>query len=362
MQDIQTFNILVSSPSDLSDERKFIQEHVEQHINRLVGKFTTIRFSVSLWETDSQTSISTSPQKVIDNTMPEYDIYLGILWLKFGTPTDGAPSGTVYEYERALQRIAEEKTHDIMFLFKEDNPSLGTFDAHEYTKVQDFKNRLTNDGVLYKTYEDRFTLSNLLNIQLASKCKELEKKVFLRTIKKTDIDRIGNINHECVEILSEILKNLTHITGKVRANNAILISGVKELDNIPDIEKQIKLKQLILNYAKSLKECALEGIDQSEKMISPFTSWMRAMSEFLTILHRLEEHDSIKELMDIFLVMRTRFIELIASYDSWYPQLKHVDIDDSTLLFAQSIKNISSTLKNCLGILGFLESTFQKTL
>src|ERR1017187_8121194 len=118
MEKLYTYNVLLSSPSDLETERRLIQDHVEREVNRIVGEWACIRLNVIAWETDSRSGAGSSAQDVIDSTMPPHDIYLGLLWRKIGTPTKGSDSGTIYEYERAMDLKAKGTVHEVMFFFK----------------------------------------------------------------------------------------------------------------------------------------------------------------------------------------------------------------------------------------------------
>jgi len=51
--------------------------------------------------------------------LPSYDIFIGILWKKFGTLTGRACSGTEEEFNRAYERYKENPSKlRIMFYFK----------------------------------------------------------------------------------------------------------------------------------------------------------------------------------------------------------------------------------------------------
>lgn len=58
------------------------------------------------------------PQEVINRQIPlDYDIFVGVMWSRCGTPTETAPSGTVEEFRRAFERRKKGHLPRIMFYF-----------------------------------------------------------------------------------------------------------------------------------------------------------------------------------------------------------------------------------------------------
>jgi hypothetical protein len=109
--------VFVSSPSDVAAERGVLDE-VVQRINRTDGRERNVRLEVWKWETGVVTQIGPKPQDVIDAQMPvHYDIYLGIMKHRFGTPTGRYGSGTEKEFQDALKCWGEIKAPWILFYF-----------------------------------------------------------------------------------------------------------------------------------------------------------------------------------------------------------------------------------------------------
>ena len=165
MEKLYTYNVLLSSPSDLEHERRLIQDHLEREVNRIVGEWASIRLNVVAWETDSRSGAGNSAQDVIDSTMPPHDIYLGLLWRKIGTPTKGSDSGTIYEYERAMDLKAKGTVHEVMFFFKEDEADTGSQsieDLQQLIKVKEFKKKLEKENVVHDSFDSDLALTRLL--------------------------------------------------------------------------------------------------------------------------------------------------------------------------------------------------------
>ncbi|MGV8144806.1 MAG: hypothetical protein ACP5OJ_09370, partial [Methanothermobacter sp.] len=117
----KVIKILVASPSDVVAERMEL-ERIIKRLNDTWSNFMGIRFDLLKWETHSIPGIDKDPQKLISKQMGnDYDIFLGILWTKFGTPTTTHESGTEEEFEKAYQRYLKGENVEIMMYFK-DSP------------------------------------------------------------------------------------------------------------------------------------------------------------------------------------------------------------------------------------------------
>jgi hypothetical protein len=69
------------------------------------------------YETDSYPDLG-SPQDVINRQIPvDYDIFIGVMWKRCGTPTKTASSGTIEEYRRACEKRKEGGLPRVMFYF-----------------------------------------------------------------------------------------------------------------------------------------------------------------------------------------------------------------------------------------------------
>src|SRR5215207_5556058 len=94
---ITNLKVFVASPSDVIDER-IILEQVTNELNKLIGAGLGVRLELVKWETDSYPGLGDDAQAVINEQIgDDYDIFIGILWTRFGTPTTRDKSGTAEE-------------------------------------------------------------------------------------------------------------------------------------------------------------------------------------------------------------------------------------------------------------------------
>ncbi len=148
---ISVIRVFVSSPGDVAEERRALDEVIDR-INRTDGRALSARFELWKWETDTVPQIGPKPQSVIDNQVPaHYDIYLGIMKHRFGTPGSHG-SGTEKELKDALRRWGKLGVPWILFYFAADKVAPNNLDLDQYSKVRQFRKELERKG-LYSTYE-----------------------------------------------------------------------------------------------------------------------------------------------------------------------------------------------------------------
>lgn len=108
----------------------------------------------------------------------DYDIFLGIMWARFGTPTPRADSGTEEEFERALGRYQDNPSSmDVMFYFKEGPIDLAVIDTDQLAAVRKFKANLGPQGVLHWQFRTPEELHSLLTIHLGRKAQAWREKL-----------------------------------------------------------------------------------------------------------------------------------------------------------------------------------------
>jgi len=107
------------------------------------------------WETQSRPGFGEDGQDVINQQVGDsYDIFLGIMWGRFGTATSRAESGTEEEFYRAYARLRDGERVQIMFYFKDAGIPLSQMDGEQFLKVQSFKKKIAGEyGGLYYQFE-----------------------------------------------------------------------------------------------------------------------------------------------------------------------------------------------------------------
>jgi len=161
--------VFISSPSDVSAEREVLDSVVNE-LNRTWSRTLGIRFEPIMWETHSRPAFGNDPQDVLNDQLPDdYDVFLGILWGRIGTPTPRAKSGTLEEFERAFERYKNDKDSiELMVYFKDEGIPPSKTDPAQLSQVQKFKESLGERGGLYSTFEDASSFESSLRAHLSS--------------------------------------------------------------------------------------------------------------------------------------------------------------------------------------------------
>ena len=186
MKKIIQIKLFLSSPSDVSEERKIV-ENVIMQINKNEGLENSYNIHVYKWE-DDYTPDWMPYQEQINEELKDTDIYVGILWNRFGSPTLQYTSGTEEEFEITRKLVEKgakvelcfyrcikkgeidegnneqleqrKKVND--FFKKYDNKKFGLF---QYKEIAVFKDKFRND-VLSKVKTILNRTNHLINTNI----------------------------------------------------------------------------------------------------------------------------------------------------------------------------------------------------
>jgi hypothetical protein len=156
---VKRLRIFIASPGDVSEERDIVSNVVIPEIqrifgdNQLLGNKHQIELEAIRWETHAWPDVGDDAQDVINQEIGAYDILVGIMWKRFGTPTKRAGSGTGEEFERAYEYFKAYKKPKIMFYFR-TAPFYTTTSSElaQFQKVVKFRGKLEELGVLFWEY------------------------------------------------------------------------------------------------------------------------------------------------------------------------------------------------------------------
>lgn len=223
---INLITVFIASPSDVAEERKIAEEAIEL-LNQTLGKERGLRIESKMWEKDTYPSIGKYPQDVINNQIGEYDIFVGIMSTKFGSPTDRAESGTEEEFNRAYDNYKSEgQCKNLMFYFCNDLVSRDAI--NQIAKINDFKSKISQKGIYYKEYsKDSFSKTIYEDLY---KC---VVDLFPQKIAQVELDYITTeLSDDFRNYLSEIGVNFTHpMCDKISFNDIFVPHNLRELSS-----------------------------------------------------------------------------------------------------------------------------------
>lgn len=174
----RVYSVFVASPSDLSEERARLEEVIKE-LNMTWSRELGLRFDLIRWETHSFPGVGKDAQAVIDQQIPaDYDLFIGLMWHRFGTPTTNAGSGTEHEFFRAHSRHqSSPDSVQIMFYFKDAPVVPSELNPEQLGKVQSFKRSLGKEGVLYWIFRSLDEFEKLARMHLARQAMLLRKEI-----------------------------------------------------------------------------------------------------------------------------------------------------------------------------------------
>jgi len=152
---IRLLRVFLGSPGDLIAERRRAHQVVDE-VNRTIARQVGIHVILVGWE-DTLPGAG-RPQELINIDVDQCNIFLGMLWKRWGTPPggeDGFTSGFEEEFERASRRRRETSEPQIWLAFKKvDSESRGDPGPH-LQRVLAFRTKQEQAReVLFKEFSD----------------------------------------------------------------------------------------------------------------------------------------------------------------------------------------------------------------
>ncbi len=161
---IALLDVFVSAPRDVETQRRLVQKVVHELAEELQQE-RSVRLQPFFWEEDAIPGISSSGQDVISRQITDKcDIYIGVLGQRFGQPTAKAGSGTEEEFNDAYDRYTKDTASvRVLFYFKKTVDDIYKLDIDEVKKLETFRSKLRNAGVLYKDFSSDDELRDSLS-------------------------------------------------------------------------------------------------------------------------------------------------------------------------------------------------------
>lgn len=171
---VRKFKVFVASPSDTAEERRVVREVID-HVNRDHGDQEGYLLVPIMWETDAAPGIGSDGQDVINKQLTSYDIFIGLLAARLGTPTKRANSGTEEEFGNAFERyLADSSSVSILFYLRNTQVKVHDIAALlQALHLCQFRIHLEQLGVLYQKYDDATDLADKLRGDLPRRVREL---------------------------------------------------------------------------------------------------------------------------------------------------------------------------------------------
>jgi len=241
-QNKSPIKVFISCPGDVDDEANIIRDLCEDINTAYRNK--RIYLKSLYWKKDITPLITgQGAQSSIDEQLKEYDydIYIGIMWKKFGDKQESGLAPTEKEFEDAYERTKKTGRPIIQFYFKNcsDEP-VDKYEKKQYELVKNFKkNRISILG-LYDQFDE------------LDECNEFNYGMdFLKKVNKSLLYIVDNIDRlsplELVLPKIKYNKDKNYINRKVSSMNKSTSSRLSKYifelhkDVIDVIEKEKRI-------------------------------------------------------------------------------------------------------------------------
>lgn len=292
-------SVFVASPSDVDEERTRLEDVISEH-NVTWSRELGVRLELVRWETHAFPSFGEDAQAVINEQIPDdFDIFVGIMWYRFGTPTGRGGSGTVEEFQRAKARYDSDPSSVQLMIYFKDEPapiSPSKLDYEQLASVAKFRKALGDEGGLYWSFQTIEEFEKLIRLHLTRQVQmwrsKSGSKKDLSTVIKADTsaaqamdeeDEIGFLDlmeqfedeiATVVEISERITVAMVEIGEKISART----TETEEFRTGPDAKDRKAAKRLIANAASDMDQY----VHRMESELPLFSKHLNAIMTALT--------------------------------------------------------------------------------
>jgi|WetSurMetagenome_2_1015567.scaffolds.fasta_scaffold115117_1 hypothetical protein len=176
--------IFIASPSDVGEERDIVSDVVVPELRRIISNSpfltndSTLEIEAIRWETHAWPDVGADSQDVINKEISDFDILVGIMWKRFGTPTKRSTSGTGEEFQKAYDYFKKFNKPKIMFYFRTTPFFMRTTsEISQFNKVTKFRQKLEKLGVLYWEYENPLKFERNVREHLIRQISSINKPI-----------------------------------------------------------------------------------------------------------------------------------------------------------------------------------------
>jgi hypothetical protein len=147
--------VFLASPGDLVEERRAAKSVVDEFNNQLADTFG---YQVDLvgWE-DTLPNYG-RPQALINRDLEGCDLFVGMIWKRWGSPPDtGGPytSGFEEEFQISVNRRESHGSPEISLFFKDIDSALLTDPGDQLKKVIEYRDKIIAEKkILFGTFSD----------------------------------------------------------------------------------------------------------------------------------------------------------------------------------------------------------------
>lgn len=261
---VSLYKIFLGSPGGLDDERSAVRNAVEE-VNR-AKRHVGLGFCVVEGDKDVAPDVGAYAQDVINKKIvDDAEVFVFVFGTRVGTPTPTAESGTIEEFQRALQirKANRGGWPKIMVYFSDAPVKPSSVDFEQFLRVQSFREESAKAGVFYYPFDSADRLEDLVRVHLNTVCGEIEAQglsrdaegnedsqptsvavVELQDDGSTDLDDDDDLGfYDCLAVADEQMAEITGVLERV--TEAVVELGNKMSLRADEIGKAQEVSQTI---------------------------------------------------------------------------------------------------------------------
>lgn len=333
---VVTYKVFLASPGDVKEERGIVKKVIETY--NQIHSCDNIKLELLCWEDSTRPSFGYYPQDVVNSQIgDDYDVFIGILWARFGTPTSEYESGTEEEFYRAYNRYKNGDSIELMVYRKDESIPPSSIDVEQLQKVNSFISKVGELGGYYFSYTGKGQFQELLLKHLDGLIKDMEKRTDNCRQKRpletktcaeelmpvdTGRDMWGLFEYSEFIVLScsEVKANIDHISDLTKQIGDDMQLHTYELNLIQRNSNILHVKSILLNTAKDMNKYAKEIDEPNTIWYAKYLEVQQAIKEMLDVSEGLvsekEWEDMVDNLREMYNGMGNAYSEMRQFYSA----------------------------------------------
>lgn len=212
---LQRLRVFVASPGDVSRERQHVADLGEE-LNRGIAAQAGFNLDIVRWQTHARPDMGRPQQIILDQLFGQVDIFIGLMWHRFGTPTGVADSGTEEEFNTALASWQHTGRPRMLCYFNRApiEPPGTIEEATQLLKVTQFRARIDKSGLAFGYATDlqfkdllREHLQGILTREFPGRTPPLHKRLLTKLDAERQRCQESNVAFHTPNLLLALLSN-----------------------------------------------------------------------------------------------------------------------------------------------------------
>jgi hypothetical protein len=254
-------NVFVASPGDVDLERDAVAKVVNE-VNfalAIIAPEKDTSLELKQWKTHVHPEMG-RPQGVINKQIGSYDIFIGLMWKRFGTATGVANSGTEEEFRHAYEEWQKTGRPRILFYFCQEPYTVGSSDdVEQLAKVIAFRTELAPKGLVWE-YSRHSEFGDIVRTHILQVVGELMSEG------RTAVEVATTVGREALASGVPVVRTeLTELAREYEELRRILPSGDERTRKMESVMTQMRTQA---QYAYPLLSELTASDSQGERLIA----------------------------------------------------------------------------------------------